>query len=258
MIEAILVVFSKPKDGRDDDFNDWYTNIHIRDALRFRGAIAAQRFALSPDQPQRLSGDFGWKYLALYDVFDAARFSREHWDNALTPRMMVTDSFDDTVLDDYHYYPLMFRNNDPDAAQRGGLIAEQLNAAPGQEAAFQDWYLDSYLPAAMQRLGVQSGALLKFRPYGQLMPTAPAHAYFAFYRIADAACITGWRNDRLLDDSPLVDHASMQITAWDKLTDRVTEDDVRHTSAAALAAEERARARMGDKVMAGGKEKLKQ
>ena len=97
-----------------------------------------------------------------------------------------------------------------------------------------------------------------FRPYGQLMPTAPAFAYFAFYRIGSAADAAGWRDNRLLEDSALVDQASMRITVWDKLTERVTEDDVRHTGAAALGAEERARARMGDKVMTSGKDKLSQ
>src|SRR3546814_9362138 len=112
MIEAILVVLTKAVPGRDDDLNDWYTNIHIRDALRFRGSITAQRFKRSENQVQTLTPDFDWQYLALYDVFDAQRFSQEHWDNALTSRMMVTDAIDDNVLEDYHYYPLQFRDNE--------------------------------------------------------------------------------------------------------------------------------------------------
>src|SRR3546814_15537661 len=63
--------------GRDDDLNDWYTNIHIRDALRFRGSITAQRFKRSENQVQTLTPDFDWQYLALYDVFDAQRRSEE-------------------------------------------------------------------------------------------------------------------------------------------------------------------------------------
>src|SRR3546814_993606 len=67
MIEAILVVLTKAVPGRDDDLNDWYTNIHIRDALRFRGSITAQRFKRSENQVQTLTPDFDWQYLALYD-----------------------------------------------------------------------------------------------------------------------------------------------------------------------------------------------
>src|SRR3546814_18258334 len=87
-------------------------------------------------------------YLALYDVFDAQRFSQEHWDNALTSRMMVTDAIDDNVLEDYHYYPLQFRDNDPENKHDGGGILEQLNPEPGREDAFRKWYNDEYLPGA--------------------------------------------------------------------------------------------------------------
>lgn len=256
MIEAVLVVLSKARDGRDDELNDWYTNIHIRDALRFRGSIAAQRFVRAAVQPMALPAGFDWRYLAFYDVFDAARFSREHWDNALTTRMDVTDAFDDTVLEDYHYYPLQFRDNDPETPHSGGVILEQLNPAAGREAEFRAWYNDSYLPAVLARPGVQAGALLHFRRYGQMLPTLPVHNYVAFYRTNDAAAVAGWQNDMLAN--PLVDQSTLLVTHWDRLTPRLTEDDVAHTSAAALAAEEAARERMGDKIMTGGREKLGQ
>ena len=97
MIEAILVVMTKAHPGREADMDDWYTNIHVRDALRFRGSISAQRFIRSADQPMDLPDSFDWQCLALYDVFDAERFSREHWDNALTSRMMVTTAIDDII-----------------------------------------------------------------------------------------------------------------------------------------------------------------
>ena len=177
MIEAILVVLSKAHPGRDDDLNDWYTNIHLRDALRFRGSIAAQRFQRSATQLSSSPEKFDWQYLALYDVFDAALFSREHWDNALTARMKITDAFDDSVLEDYHYYPLQFRDNDPETPHRGGVILEQINPAPGQERAFHQWYNDEYLPTSVRRPGVHSGAFLMFRTYGQMLPTLPVHRY---------------------------------------------------------------------------------
>ena len=96
---------------------DWYSNIHIRDALRFR---------LAGEQPCRPEG-FDWQYLALYDVFDPVRFSREHLDNALTSRMQVSGAIDDSLLYDFHYYPLLFQDNDPDVGHSGGVILEELN-----------------------------------------------------------------------------------------------------------------------------------
>lgn len=256
MIEAILVVLTKAYPGREDDMNDWYTNIHIRDALRFRGSIAAQRFKLSAVQAQSLGSEFGWQYLALYDAFDAALFSKEHWDAATTTRMMITTAIDSSILNDYHYYPLQFRNNDPEVAHTGGVVLEQLNAAPGKEAEFRDWYNAEYLPQAVKRPGVHSAGFLMFREYGQMVPGLPPHRYVGIYRTQEANAVAPWREDALLRGSKLVDQASLLVTNWDAVTPRITEDQVHHTSAAALAEEERARARMGNDVERGGKEKL--
>jgi hypothetical protein len=256
MIEAILVVLTKALAGREADLDDWYTNIHIRDALRFRGSIAAQRFSRSAHQPMDLPGSFDWQYLALYDVFDAERFSREHWENALTSRMMVTNAIDDSVLEDYHYFPLAFRDNDPDTPHQGGVVLEQLNAVPGQDAAMRAWYADSYLPQAMRRPGVQSAGFLMFRRHGQMIPTTPDHAYVGIYKLNDANAWQAWQGADALAQAPCVDRSSLRITHWDRLTERLTRDDVQNPTSAGLAAEEQARARMGDRVLTGGVEKL--
>ena len=256
MIEAVLVVLTKALKGREDDLNDWYSNIHIRDALRFRGSITAQRFARSADQPMDLPASFDWQYLALYDVFDAERFSREHWDNALTSRMMVTDAIDDSVLEDYHYYPLAFRDNDPESRHKGGIILEQINAAAGQDGAFRDWYGDTYLPQVMHRPGVHLGGLLMFRQHGQMIPTTPSYQYVGIYRVDDQAAWQEWRDSALLAVAPSVDHNTLRITHWDRLTEKLTKDDVQHPTSEGLAAEERARLRMGDKVLTSGTDKL--
>ena len=256
MIEAVLVVLSKAHPGREADLDDWYTNIHIRDALRFRGSIAAQRFSRSPDQPMALPASFDWQCLALYDVFDAERFSREHWENALTPRMMVTDAFDDTVLEDYHYYPLAFRDNDPGVPHSGGVILEQLNAAPGQDAAFRDWYVDEYLPLAARRPGVQTASFGMYRTYGQMIPTTPSHNYVGVFKVNDPAAWQAWRDSQILTGAACVEQTSLRATHWGWLTARLTKDDVQHPSSQGLAAEEAARLRMGDRVVTSGTEKL--
>lgn len=256
MIEAVLVVLTKARPGREADLDDWYTHIHLRDALRFRGSIAAQRFSRSPQQPMSLPAGFDWQCLALYDVFDAPRFSREHWDNALTTRMMVSDAIDDTVLEDYHYYPLAFRDNDPETPHSGGVILEQLNPATGQEAAFEDWYVGQYLPLAARCPGVKSAGFARFRSHGQMIPTTPGHSHVGIYKINDASTWTGWHGCPLLAEAPVIDQASLRVTHWDWLTSRLTKDDVQHPTAAGLAAEEAARERMGDRVLTSGTDKL--
>lgn len=257
MIDAVLVVLTKAVEGREADMEDWYTNIHLRDALRFRGSVTAQRFNLSAQQPCRPQG-FDWRYLALYDVFDPVRFSREHLENALTSRMQVSDAIDDSVLYDFHYYPLAFHDRDPDVQHEGGVILEELNCAEGREGEFQAWYAANYLREAAQRPGVKSAAFLIFRTFGQMIPIAPEYRYVAIYRVNDAdAARTAWKGaDAALGQSGLLAPGGCRITQWDVATPRLTKDDVQHPTAAGLAGEERARARMGNNVRTAGLEKL--
>ncbi|WP_298686388.1 hypothetical protein [uncultured Sphingomonas sp.] len=244
MIEALLVVLTKAVEGRDSDFNDWYTNVHTRDALRCRGSIAQQRFRFAREQVQDFPDGFRAQYLALYEVFDAARFAQEHVDNAGTPRMEVEDSIDTSRIDDFHYYPLQFRDKAPRSFQTGSVVLEQFQARPGQAAALRDWYNDVYLPERFRQDGIVTASLLGFDPHGQLMPYPPAHDHVGIWRLGDDGARELWRRSTALGDCPFIERASVAVTCWDVLTPRVTEDDVFHTTAAALAAEERARQRI--------------
>lgn len=257
MIDAVLVVLTKAVPGREADMEDWYSNIHIRDALRFRGSVTAQRFRLAGEQPCPPEG-FDWQYLALYDVFDPVRFSREHLDNALTSRMQVSGAIDDSLLYDFHYYPLLFQDNDPDVGHSGGVILEELNPPADSEDHFRRFYAENYFREAAVRPGVKSAAFLTFRTFGQMIPMTPDHRYVAIYRINDpAAALEAWRGaDTLLATNGLLQPDGIRITQWDPATPRLTKDDVQHPTAVGLAEEERARTHMGDRVRTGGAEKL--
>ena len=39
-----LIVLTNPVDGREDEYNDWYTNVHLDDVLKIPGVVGAQRF----------------------------------------------------------------------------------------------------------------------------------------------------------------------------------------------------------------------
>jgi hypothetical protein len=244
MIEALLVVFTNPTEGRDDDFNDWYSHIHTRDALGFRGSIAQQRFILSKEQVQDFEGGAYWaKYLALYEVFDAERFVQEHIDNALTSRMVVENSIDISRLDDFHYYPLQYRDKAPRTFQTGSVVVEQIKAKSGQELQFRDWYNDRYLPERFRAETIITGALLAYDRHGQLVEYNPAHDHVGIWRLSDDRARSLWRSRTLLE-CPHIEQASLAVSCWDILTERMTEDAVHFPTSTGLAGEERARARI--------------
>lgn len=61
----LLLVLSDPEDGREDEFNEWYSGVHIEETLRAPGWLAAQRFVRSDSQlSERIPHQ---RYLALYE-----------------------------------------------------------------------------------------------------------------------------------------------------------------------------------------------
>jgi hypothetical protein len=66
MARHILLVLSNATDGGDDEFNDWYTNVHLSDVLKVEGFVAAQRFRLS--ETQLAGGEPPYRYAAIYEV----------------------------------------------------------------------------------------------------------------------------------------------------------------------------------------------
>ncbi|MET7402059.1 DUF4286 family protein [Dactylosporangium sp. NPDC005572] len=63
MGKAILVVRTNPVDGREDEYNEWYTNKHVPDILALPGFVAARRYVLAePDETAE------FRYLAIYEV----------------------------------------------------------------------------------------------------------------------------------------------------------------------------------------------
>ncbi len=66
MPKYTFMVLTNPVDGKEDQYNDWYTNTHLGDVLAVPGFVSAQRFKLS--DTQRGQPPHPWGYLALYEI----------------------------------------------------------------------------------------------------------------------------------------------------------------------------------------------
>jgi len=60
-----MVVMSKPAAGREQEYNDWYQNVHLKDVCGVKGVVSAQRFRFSLSLVQ---GSDPLPYLAIYDI----------------------------------------------------------------------------------------------------------------------------------------------------------------------------------------------
>lgn len=63
--EFAYVVLSNPVQGREDEYNDWYTNTHLTDVIAVPGFVAAQRFRLHDAKAQ---GAPQQRYMAIYTL----------------------------------------------------------------------------------------------------------------------------------------------------------------------------------------------
>ena len=86
-----LVVMTKPMEGREDEYNDWYQNVHLQDVVAIDGFKSAQRFRLN----RPLAADSAQlPYLAIYDVEtdDIDRAIEELLKRADDGRMVISAS----------------------------------------------------------------------------------------------------------------------------------------------------------------------
>jgi hypothetical protein len=64
MAEKYLhIVQTSPTPGREDEFNQWYENVHVPEVLSLPGYISGQRFRLVAADPFE-----GPRYLAVYEI----------------------------------------------------------------------------------------------------------------------------------------------------------------------------------------------
>lgn len=61
-----LFAFTNAVPGREDEFNDWYTGVHLADVLKLPGVKAAQRYRMS--EVQHRPGPHPWSYMAVYEI----------------------------------------------------------------------------------------------------------------------------------------------------------------------------------------------
>jgi hypothetical protein len=90
MPRYVFVVMTAPVEGREDEYNDWYTNRHLDEVLEVEGIVAAQRFKLC-----EVPGIEGAKpYCAFYEIEapSAAVAHKALTDKAQSGTMFVSDA----------------------------------------------------------------------------------------------------------------------------------------------------------------------
>lgn len=245
----IAVVMANPLDDRHDEFNAWYTHIHIRDVMRAPAAIAVQRFVLSADQPPANDGVEQGRthYLAIYESYDIEKNSHAHR-HVFTPAMIVSDAID-LNHEGYYFNPLLLRQNEPGGLLSGDVLIEQLASAT-DDAAFVTDYAEHRMASMMALPGVKAGMLARAAEH-QMVSSKPDRPYICIYRLDDRRAALAAMVAAGLNRPPASARGSIIMSCFEPLCDRLTADEVLHPTAAAEAAEASARAAIGDRIYNG-------
>jgi hypothetical protein len=94
-MKAVLVVLSEPSSNdREDEYNDWYDEVHLGEVCQIPGITGAKRYVRSSTQLDP-SGSLGAeRYLALYEIDsnDLATVARELNERAVDGRFTMNDA----------------------------------------------------------------------------------------------------------------------------------------------------------------------
>lgn len=64
MTKHVLLVFTDPVDGKEDEYNAWYNDVHLGEVLQTDGFVRAQRFKVADLMP----GVTDHTYVAIYEL----------------------------------------------------------------------------------------------------------------------------------------------------------------------------------------------
>lgn len=98
--EDLLLVFTNPAEGREDEFNKWYEETHVPDVLAVPGVESAQRYQLAPIETPELEDapnpePPGHLYLAAYSLSrDGNQVMQEFIERLGNGQMSLSDAMD--------------------------------------------------------------------------------------------------------------------------------------------------------------------
>jgi hypothetical protein len=241
-----LIVLTAPLEGRDDEFNDWYTWVHIRDVMRLSPVvIATQRLRRSAQQvPGGPSGRYSQPYLAIYENTDPERLTTDHKPQ-LTAEMPISNAIDTRRICEAYYDTLACRNKAPGQFPTTDVIAERFEA-DADVGALADWYIESRFPALMQLPGMVSGFVGRESSH-QMLYELPRPRFTCVYRTTDlAASLDAWEK---CAPPTTFKPGAYSLDCYTPLIERVTALQVREADPVSADTARRKRAALGDRVM---------
>lgn len=159
MSRYLLVAFSKPVEGREAEYNDWYDNVHMRDVVNVAGFSSALRFKVQIPMVREMPGH----YLAVYEMDAKDPAGVEAALKALASTSMYrSDALDRSGGSFVGIFERIGPGQSVPRAKAGTFrIAGLAQAIPERESEFDAWYEREHMPEVLQVAGMVSGQRYK-------------------------------------------------------------------------------------------------
>lgn len=255
-LESILIVYQNPAEGRVKEYDDWYTHIHIRDAMRLDGAIATQRFVASEDQPVLGGRSVNPGYFAhtIYEWESAAKSVNGHGTRAGTPLMEITRDCSFVGLRDYFYRPVFLSHgwSFTQGFRRGDDVLTALIVPRADEPTrFVNWFCTDHVADTLALPGFASVGLFSLHEE-QSLPLPSSFPLVAIYALSDRSlALRAWskRHDSGSDADLSAHSQTFEVGCWQPRIPRLRATEVLQPNNAAVAEERRARAAYADRYL---------
>jgi hypothetical protein len=109
LADHVLLVMSNPSEGREEEYNDWYSNTHLAEVIALPGFVAAQRFQFHESQLTGFPAS-SHRFIAIYEIDGDPAAAFEILEAALeSGRMVLPPSIDAEGIRPWCFSPITAR-----------------------------------------------------------------------------------------------------------------------------------------------------
>ncbi len=243
-----LVALTGHVEGREQDYNDWYTWVHLRDVMQLSlSVVGAQRFRASDTLSAMGGTQYDFPYLCVYEVIEPEAMTADHAP-VFTDDMPISDAYDLARASEVYFNEIAGISNRPGQHGAASVIVERFGDAPC-DPSLAAWYVSERLPQISALPGVVAGSVGV--PHDHQMFEQPLSALCAVYWSENLGATAGaW--PALQDNAPkALERSTISLNAYDAVIERLTISEVRNPSPADRETAARIRARIMESVHAG-------
>ena len=185
--KALLMVKLDPPSERENEWNEWYNNVHVGARIKIPAFLSARRFQKLNNFPDTSPPEA--KYLAIYDLSDSRVLKSREYDHIRQEETARgPDSFDANIsklpgIIRGLYKPIFPENGDYILPDTKYLFVVAHDVPRNHHKEFNAWYDTEHLPLLLKVPGIVSARRFKLLEGG--LPGAPtkhsAPTYLSLY-----------------------------------------------------------------------------